>query len=288
MPVIVEILSQTGKPKALVVDKNDQRANAVIAGLREDGFEVERFSSGDQMLQHVGTHCNVSLIVLHAGTSDGELSSIARQLNDTAALQSTSMLILTDSNTAQSGEAAAAVSPRIRSMPDNTAVETLIAAVKELMAETGRVSLPPENVVDYILKAINLLREVAVGRTEVFAFELAKPVLIELVRDQREEVAKKAASVLALISDEAAQHAVAERALSEDVGGELKVSLLNSLAESARFNGNQLSEEQVQQLIRLTHEATEPDVRTAASMAMGALNLPANQARQLILKQKID
>jgi hypothetical protein len=65
----------------------------------------------------------------------------------------------------------------------------------------------------------------------------------------------------------------------------LKVAALKGLGTSERFFGNRLSPEQVESLKKLTATAASPEVKNAASEAQGALNLPANESKSLIIGQ---
>jgi hypothetical protein len=65
----------------------------------------------------------------------------------------------------------------------------------------------------------------------------------------------------------------------------VKISLYNSLATNAKFFGNLLDPQQVQSLQKTVDEAQNLEVRSAAAEAHGALNLPADQAKGLIVEQ---
>ena len=62
----------------------------------------------------------------------------------------------------------------------------------------------------------------------------------------------------------------------------LRISAFNSLAESAKHNGNLLEERQIAQLVEIARDDTDLTIRTAASEALGALNLATNKASEII------
>jgi hypothetical protein len=65
----------------------------------------------------------------------------------------------------------------------------------------------------------------------------------------------------------------------------VRVSLYESLAESAKQIGNHLGSGQIEDLETVVSQGTDAPVRDAAAKARGALDLPADAARTLILKQ---
>jgi hypothetical protein len=59
-----------------------------------------------------------------------------------------------------------------------------------------------------------------------------------------------------------------------------------SLANSAKLNGSMLPDTMIDEIYALTSsEQTEPDLRAAAAAAYGALNLPSQKVKDLILDQ---
>jgi hypothetical protein len=65
----------------------------------------------------------------------------------------------------------------------------------------------------------------------------------------------------------------------------VRVSLFKSLANSAKTYGNHLEASQVDLLQKQSVEISDAGLRSAAAEARGALDLPTDQARGLILQQ---
>ena len=57
------------------------------------------------------------------------------------------------------------------------------------------------------------------------------------------------------------------------------------LAESAKHTGNALDSAQIASIIKVVGGDADANVRTSAARALGALNVPSNQASALILQQ---
>jgi len=75
-------------------------------------------------------------------------------------------------------------------------------------------------------------------------------------------------------------------ALSDAYDMDVRIDAFASLANSAKLNGNLLPDATVDQIYGLTaSDETEPDLRAAAAAAYGALNLPSQKVKELILDQ---
>ena len=92
-------------------------------------------------------------------------------------------------------------------------------------------------------------------------------------------------SVLGLLNDRDAQSGLLQTAQDEKTADDVKISLYNSLATSAKFFGNLLDGTQIDSLQKTVSATPNLEVRSAAAEAHGALNLPADQAKSLILEQ---
>ena len=77
----------------------------------------------------------------------------------------------------------------------------------------------------------------------------------------------------------------AEKTAAEARGLGVKVATFKALSTNARNFGNKLNDDQVGVVQKTVATAPNLDVKTAASEARGALDLPADQAKQLIIGQ---
>ena len=74
----------------------------------------------------------------------------------------------------------------------------------------------------------------------------------------------------------------AAMALNDNNTESLRIAAFNSLAESAKNNGNLLTDDQVNELLKIARDDTDLTIRTAGSEALGALNLATNKASEII------
>jgi len=138
----------------------------------------------------------------------------------------------------------------------------------------------------YALRAVGAMYKLALTRNQVVDLTVAMPALIKVTQESGPEMRELAAQVLAHLPSPEAQRAIAAMAMDEQNDTAVRVSAFGSLAVSAKVNANLLLTEQIEAIYGLVG-STEADVtlRAAAAGAYGALNLPSEQVKNLILDQ---
>jgi len=138
----------------------------------------------------------------------------------------------------------------------------------------------------YALRAVKAMYKLALVRNRVVDMSVAQPALIEVTQKSTPEMRMLAAQVLAYLQSPEAQRAIAAMAMNEQNDNEVRISAFGSLALSAKINANLLLAEHIEAIYALVG-ATEADadLRAAAAGAYGALNLPSEQVKSLILDQ---
>ena len=126
------------------------------------------------------------------------------------------------------------------------------------------------------------MRRIAIVRGSVHDCRVAESSLIAALSADDEDLRIRCAAVLALLPMATAQRALAEAALNVDHTESLRTAAFAALAESAKRNGNRLDATRVQSVLSAARDEPDPTMRTAASQALGALNLTDNQASQII------
>jgi hypothetical protein len=154
---------------------------------------------------------------------------------------------------------------------------------EDAAARVGRVAMSPEDALDLALQAAEVLRGIALTSSPVFNINRGETALIGALRHPEEELQIRAAAVLALISSSQAQNAIAAEAMNPDASMSVRLPAFAALADSAKRHGNLLGVQNLEALKELTMHADDPVIRTNASRALGALNLPAETATAIIL-----
>jgi hypothetical protein len=137
---------------------------------------------------------------------------------------------------------------------------------------------------NYAVRAAEAMLSLAQSRNPVLDLSIAQPALESAVNDERIQVL--AGQILAYLDSPGAQRAIVAMALQADNAPDVRISAFNSLANSAKLNANMLPDEMIDEIYALiSSDTTEPELRSSAAAAYGALNLPSRKVKDLILDQ---
>ncbi len=138
----------------------------------------------------------------------------------------------------------------------------------------------------YALRAVRAMLKLGITRNTVLDLSVAQDALIAGTKDKRTNIQTLSSQVLAYLNTPAAQRAIAATALDENNPADVRISAFNSLAVSAKINGDLLDEAAIDAIYSLVgSEDSAAELRSAAAAAYGALNLPSQKVKNLILDQ---
>jgi len=138
----------------------------------------------------------------------------------------------------------------------------------------------------YALRSVQAMHKLAVSRNPVIDLLLAMPALVAATRDPQQEIQVPAAQTLAYLNSPNAQRAIAEMAMDAAHGMPIQIAAFDALVGSAKLYGNLLPDAAVSAIYTLIQSSeTDPALRAAAAAAYGALNLPSQKVKDLILDQ---
>lgn len=163
--------------------------------------------------------------------------------------------------------------------------EALAKAGQQTPAQTGQ-AWTPEQADAYSLRSAQAMLELASSRNPVIDLSLAQAALVGATRDTRPEIRVLAGQILAYLGSPDAQRAIAAMAMDAANDPNVRTSAFGSLVSSAKVNGNMLPDGVVSDIYKLiSSPQADPALRTAAAAAYGALNLPSQKVKDLILDQ---
>jgi hypothetical protein len=169
-----------------------------------------------------------------------------------------------------------------------TAVMNLADAISETADEASS-ALSNWNAAladSYALRAAQAMLKVAQTRNSALDLSIAEKALIAATKDKRVDMQMLAGQILAYLITPTSQQAIAAMALSDTNSKEIRVAAFDSLAVSAKQNGSLLDDATIDAIYSLVSAGdTDPVLRSAASSAFGALNLPSQKVKSLILDQ---
>jgi HEAT repeat protein len=164
--------------------------------------------------------------------------------------------------------------------------EKIIENLSEAILEKESDQIGQELAAHYALRAIGAMRQLALTRNTIVDLSKGLDAMIEVTESGRPQMQELAAETLARLESSQAQRAIAQMALNDKNADALRIAAFGSLAISAKQNGNLLSPEQIDAIYAMVSSTqTVPQLRAVAAGAFGALNLPSEKVKDLILDQ---
>lgn len=289
VPLLVEAVNQTSKPGVLIVAPASASGTSLTdADLRDAvqslGYPVIAASNPTDAAAAAISLPTIELIII---SEDSDVRKMVDLEQNIARLQGASMLVLT--HTLESPYAVASATDLLMNasvMPAKAVLkDELKADIEAARQHSGTAVMSEKDAAGYSLQAAALLEKLAITRGHALDVSVAEAGLLTALSDSRPQIASAAGKVLGTLSTTSSQNGLALKANSAATPTEVRVSLYQSLAESAKHIGNHLDAAQIVDLEKVVSTSTESAVRDAAAEARGALNLPADQARTLILRQ---
>ncbi len=138
----------------------------------------------------------------------------------------------------------------------------------------------------YAIRSAMAMLKLAETRNMVVSLAGAQSSLINATKDRRNELQVLAGQVLAYLNSPDAQRSIAAMALNPANPMEVRKQAFNSLSQSAKINASLLDNESIDAIYGLLSSPDTPaELRSAAAAAYGALNLPSQKVKDLILSQ---
>ena len=280
-PLLAEALSQTGQPSVLVVLPTQEAVNAVVVPLKAQGFIAIGATNAAGALSASAGVPAIDVVILSEELPAVETESLLGLVARSPKLRAAGKLVITAS-TASQWEARKASDPTISTTTSSDPAQ-LKDAIGKARDATGALPLDPTLATAYATRAGELIKRLAISRGQVLDLTPSRSTLLGALEDARPEIVKLAGEGLALMNNEDAQKGLLLKATTDGVADDVKISLFKSLAVSAKFFGKKLDAGQIEALDTVVSTGTNPDVKSAAAEARGALDLPSDQARKLIL-----
>ncbi len=138
----------------------------------------------------------------------------------------------------------------------------------------------------YAIRAGEVMLKLAVSKNDVIDLSTAQGALIDATKGKDTRIQILAGRVLAYLKSPSAQRSIAAMALDADNDINVRIGAFNSLGESAKVNGSLLEDKTINAIYRLVASGSiDVRLRSAAAAAFGALNLPSQKVKDLILDQ---
>lgn len=283
VPVLASALAQTGREQVIVVDADDANRSRVAAALRAADRDVIAgagvFAALTRARQEFQT---VSALFVATNVEDPDFSEAVAHLRDEFIYAKLPVVVLAEPDQMGAAKDLAKRDPYIESVPAFADEADLIDALRRVQSRTHQAPLDADLARSMALEAAETLRRIVVDGRTVYDVDPAEPALIGALSSTDQALQTLAASVIALLPSQTAQRAVAHVALDAGYDQSLRIEAFGSLAQSAKNYGNRLEQAQIDALVNLAQRDPDLTIRTAASQALGAINLTTNQASEII------
>jgi HEAT repeat protein len=281
VPTLAEALGSKEQPVALIVSSDEDVRNKLADGLRGGATPYTIYSASTlaKALDEAKTASTISAVIVASGP---EADGVQLSAHTDHRLDSASVVVLAPTDQVKPWSGDRASYKTVDEHSDAAAVTTAIGQVSTALGTGGGSAAANA---DYVKTSLELLHMIAADHKSIYSINDAVPALSNAIKDSDAAVVTSAANVLGELNNADAQRTLASAALASDVNAALRAPLLTAVAESAKHTGNALDASAVNSLIKVVQTEKDPAVRLAAATALGALNVPSNQASTLILQQ---
>jgi hypothetical protein len=285
VPVLAEAISQTGAPTILLVDPDNEHRLKLKDMLRTSAaaYQVNDGASLATALENGKKAAAFDAILIVNSPEIGKIREIGQ--NDYR-LVNPPVIILAAPNQVAAVKATFTDQKGVGVISTDITDEAAVTSAIKASRVTQGLEIDQTQATAFALSAINTVSTLAVPHQGVYNPTDAQVALTDALRDKRAEIATAAAACLGRFYNAEAQRSIATWALSSDnTDVAIRAADFDALAESARRNKNQLDAGQIDKIVKIVYGEQDAAVRAAASRALGALNVPANQASNLITTQ---
>jgi hypothetical protein len=286
VPILGEAIAQTGKTNALLLTGNQDAYNKLAEQLKTAGYGTAGGTNPEQAIAAAQQIPSVDVIVIDttSGIDQQTAEHMLTLAGSNPRLAQLARVFVGATERANPFSALSIGNPLV-TVTTATTGDQLKPILQKARERSGSLPLDEKTASAYSLRAAQVLQKLAVSRTDVLHLTDAQATLLGALDDQRAEVAKECAAVLGVIDSKDAQGALLNKAADAKTADDLKVAFLKAGASNARFFGNRVNNDQVATLRKLADSSQSAEVKGAAAEFLGALNLPSDEAKSLIVKQ---
>ncbi len=283
IPILSDALMLTGRESILVVDGDQANLNRIVGELRQGNRLVIGETNVFRGLGRARAELqSISGIVLATDVVEPSLNVALAQLRSETNYSKTPVVVLAKATQSLQADQSAdndAYAEAVHGLADGGAI---LSAMGRIEARTGQRRLDGDLARSMAMEAAKTLLAIAIDGRTVLDFTQAEPALISALDSGDEAFQTAIANVLSMSANKDAQIRLATLGFSEHHSDALRIVAFESLATSAKSYGSLLEDEQLTNLIDIARNEPDLTLRTAASKALGALNLASNKASEII------
>ena len=285
VPVLAEALHQVGDATAALAVGDQDNRNRLKGALSQEGWVVVDGSNLEATLLKARQAPSTDAILLSADMAVPTLAETVAMIRRDFNTRMVPVVILAGEGKAVAAQAIADGDTLVAVLDEGVAVGTLLEMITELSVAGDQTSIGPEAATEYALRSLGYLHKMALSGSTVIPFQTAHSALIAASGDSRENIRLGAADVLTLMEGVESQRSIATLAFDVSLSKEGRLAALRALADSGKYHGYLISDDQISQLVEMALRHEDLALRSVAAEALGAMNMPANEAGKLIQEQ---
>lgn len=283
VPILGSTLTLTGREEILVVDPDESNLNRVASALRSGDREVLAATNFLQGLQQARAQFQqISCVYVASDIADPTAEGAINALRGEFIFEKTPVIVMYKRRQNVVAEDLAKNNAHVAAIPAAAEQVELTEAWEQMRGLASRSPINGDLALSLALEAADTLRKIALDGRTIFNVEPAAASLISALSAADEKLQVTSLDVLALIDSSEAQRAIGHVAMDGKNSSSLRIAAFASLAESAKRFGNSLEPGQIDVLIQIARDEKDLVLRTAASQALGALNLVNDKASEII------
>ncbi len=286
IPVLAQALSLTGQRNVIVVDPDAKNLNRVAGILRKADCRAVAEASLPKAIEQAEKDLpTIEACFLASDVRQPDLRGAIAELRKQPGGKNLPVIILTKEHQMSEVELITREDLATGRVLAEHGQERLLGEWDAVSRRVGGVKLNPDLALGLSLAAAQTLRMIVASGSPVYDVGRAESALAAALKHNEADLRVLAAGALALVPTETAQRAIARQALDDGNDDELRIAMFSALAESARHQGSKLEDDQLGAVVRIVMTEKKLPIRTAASQAFGALNVPGNRASEIIRSQ---
>jgi len=283
IPLLAKALSGPEKPLAALVVPDQKKSSQIKSALEKLRFEVAAFTSYEKFQKGIEDRkTRIEAIVLDYGLATPGTSQIVRQFGSDALLALVPTMVIAPTGREQEAKLRLKDAAQVAVMPGVPNDQMIRDKLGYLQRQLGRTVPGSEEIRRMAMLSAKALHRLAALNLKNYQVKRATQALIDAAKKNDWELAYECAQILTLLDGNDAQRGLADAGLGKsDVAQKIKMFAL--LRSSIRRWGSKLSDQQVKQFYQIVKTEPKGQLREAAAAVIGAVNLPPDQARQVIL-----
>ena len=276
--VLNEALRQTGQRTALIIVDDEERRNQLKDAARAAGYDVIDNTDPAKAIVAGYEVGGVDVVII---SSDPQPNEVMGMLRREGAFAAVPIIVAAMSN--DSLRELAESDGRTVLMGQEVTEEAFGIALQQAGELTTGAAMTRSERDQWAVKAAQAIHTLGLTGCETFDLERTRPMLIGALMVETDQVRVAAAKALAVLSSVQAQQSIVALVADRFAEDPTRIAGLVALAESVRRYGNQLDQPQAEVILGIvTGDGSQP-LREAAAQALGAMDLPSDQIKPLIL-----